>query len=177
MCARPAPGGEGANGRGCEIPLPTLCVCACGGGGGVRGSWGPPATEGKGQQLSPEGPWWRGWRTEAGGFGTPAVPAGLPCSPPPNGPGTNSAPLPPWALQRAPRGCRKPSAPLLLPGMRSQSPVFLPSAQLAPVPSGALLTPGLPRGRESCAFLVLTELRELNSIALALRAPIWQLKP
>lgn len=44
LCARPAPGGEGAGGKGCEIPPPT------------RACRGDAAAEGKGQRLILKGP-------------------------------------------------------------------------------------------------------------------------
>ena len=72
-----------------------------------------------------------------------------------------------------PSGCRKPKAPFRLPGTRSRA-LYLSQGsagtQPALIPPGALLTRALPRGRESGAFLVLTELRKLNSMALGLRA-------
>lgn len=141
--------------------------------GGSLEKLGAACSRGKGQQLNPEGPC---WRTESGGFGTPAVPAGMQRSPPPKSPGTNCLPF-----HRGPR-----DAPTLLqstecssPSPRNEipEPVSLPAAQLAPIPPGALLTPGLPRGWKSCAFLVLTEHRELNSIAQGLRVPVRLLKP
>lgn len=139
---------------------------------GDWGSWGPFATEWKGQQLSPEGRWWRGWRTESGRFGTPAVPSGLRCSLPPNGLGINSPPFPPLAPQRAHLSCRELSALLSPAGVRSQSPLSLLAAQLALISPRALLTPGLPRGWKSCVFSVLTELKELNSCARAKGTPL-----
>lgn len=139
--------------RGLRVPPSTPCVRKRPVLRGAWGSRGPFAAEWKGQQLSPEGRWWRGWRTEPGRFGTPAVPSGLRCSLRPSGLGTNSPPLPPLAPQRAHLGCRRPECSS--PSSRSE----VPEPSVSPgSPAGTHFTQSLsdtrsPKGLEMLCLL------------------------
>lgn len=76
-----------------------------------------------------------------------------------------------------PPGCRELSALLPLAGVRS-----LPEPCVSPgSPAGTHFTQSpsdtrSPKGLGKLCLLVLTGLRELNSIALGLRAPVWLVK-